>query len=76
MIAYSLFLLGGLGVYKGMKWPMIFVWFFTFGGALGNGLWHPLLLLKVGGYFPGLFTSFAYWILGPMLFVRLWEVRK
>jgi hypothetical protein len=76
MIAYCLFLLGGLGMYKGMKWPMIFVWFFTFGGALGNALWHPLLSLKIGGYFPGLFTSFAFWIFGPILFMRLWEVRK
>lgn len=76
MIAYCLFLLGGLALYKGMKWPMILVWFFTFGGALGNALWHPLLALRVGGYFPGLYTSLAYLILGPLLFRRLWEVRK
>lgn len=76
MIAYSVFLLGGLGMYKGMKWAMIVVWFFTIAGVLGNAVLHPLLAIRVGGYFPGLFTSFAYWILGPMLFVRLWEVRK
>lgn len=76
MIAYSLFLLGALGLYKGLKWPMIFVWFFTFAGPLGNAIWHPLLALKVGGYFPGLFTSFAYWIIGPLLFMRLWHVAK
>src|SRR5919107_3423887 len=35
MIAYCLFLLAGLGLYKGMKFPMILVWFFVFGGALG-----------------------------------------
>jgi len=76
MIAYCLFLLAGLGMYKGMKFPMILVWFFTLGGALGNALWHPLLAIKVGGYFPGLFTSFAYLIVGPILFMRLWESRK
>ncbi len=76
MIAYFLFLMGALGLYREMKWPMIFIWFFTFGGALGNAVWHPLLAVKVGGYFPGLFTSFAYLILGPILFMRLWEVRK
>lgn len=76
MIAYCLFLLAGLGMNKGMKWPMIVVWFFTMAATLGNALLHPLLALRVGGYFPGLFSSFAYWIIGPMLFTRLWEVRK
>jgi hypothetical protein len=70
MIAYFLFLLAGLGIYKGVKWAMVLVWFFTF-TVLGNAVWHPLLAVRVGGYFPGLFTSFAYWIVGPILFVRL-----
>jgi|SRR5215207_8844254 len=72
MIAYCLFLLGGLGMYKGMKSPMIFVWFFTI-AVIVNAISHPLLALKVGGYFPGLFTSFAFWILGPVLLSRLWQ---
>jgi hypothetical protein len=76
MIAYCLFLLGGLGMYRGIKFPMIAVWFFTIAGVLGNAVLHPLLAVRVEGYFPGLFTSFAYWILGPILFMRLWEVRK
>jgi hypothetical protein len=73
MIAYCLFLLGGLGMYKGIKFPMIFVWFFVIAGVMSNAIWHPLLALKVGGYFPGLYTSFAYWILGPILLKRLWN---
>ena len=73
MIAYSLFLLAGLGMYQGMKFPMIIVWFFVIAGVLGNAIWHLLLTLKVGGYFPGLYTSFAGWILGPILLKRLWE---
>ncbi len=73
MIAYCLFLLAGLGMYKGLKFPMIIVWFFVFGGVVGNAIWHPLMSLRVGGYFPGLFTSFAYWIVGPILLKRLWE---
>jgi hypothetical protein len=72
MIAYCLFLLAGLGMYRGMKSPMIIVWFFVFGGVIGNAIWHPLLAFRVGGYFPGLYTSFAYWILGPILLKRLW----
>ena len=72
MIAYCLFLLAGLGMYKGIKFPMIIVWFFAI-AFLGNAIWHLLLTLKVGGYFPGLYTSFAYWIVGPILLMRLWE---
>lgn len=73
MIAYCLFLLAAVGMYKGMKFPMIIVWFFVFGGAVGNAIWHPLLALRVGGYFPGLYTSFAYWIVAPILMKRLWS---
>lgn len=72
MIAYCLFLLAGLGMYKGMKFPMIIVWFFAI-AFLGNAIWHLLLTLMVGGYFPGLYTSFAGWILAPVLLKRLWE---
>ena len=72
MIAYCLFLLAGLGMYKGMKFPMIIVWFFAI-AFLGNSIWHLLLTLRVGGYFPGLYTSLAGWILGPVLLSRLWK---
>ncbi|OLE53386.1 MAG: hypothetical protein AUG51_13200 [Acidobacteria bacterium 13_1_20CM_3_53_8] len=72
MIAYSLFLLAGIGMYKGMKFPMIIVWFFAI-CVMGNAIWHLLLTLRVGGYFPGLYTSFAGWILGPILLKRLWR---
>jgi hypothetical protein len=71
MIAYCLFLLAGLGMYKRMKFPMIIVWFFAI-CVLGNAIWHLLLTLRVGGYFPGLYTSFAGWILGPILLRQLW----
>lgn len=73
MIAYCLFLLGGLGMYKGMKFSMILVWFFAIAGVAGNALWHVLLALGARGYFPGLYTSLAYWILGPILLKRLSE---
>ena len=70
MIAYCLFLLAAVGMYKGIKFPMIIVWFFAI-CVLGNAIWHLLLTLKVGGYFPGLYTSFIGWILGPILLKRL-----
>ena len=75
MVAYALFILGALGIYKGVKFSMIIVWFFAIGGVIGNAIWHPLLSLRVGGYFPGLYTSFAYLIVGPILLKRLWGER-
>ena len=72
MIAYCLFLLAGLGMYKGLKFPMIIVWFFAI-CVLANAIWHLLFTIKVGGYFPGLFTSFPGWVLGPILLKRLWQ---
>jgi hypothetical protein len=72
MIAYCLFLLAGVGMYRGMKSAMIIVWFYVIAGVLGNSIWHLLLAFRVGGYFPGLYTSFAGWILAPMLLRRLW----
>ena len=72
MIAYCLFLVAGLGMYKGMKFPMIIVWFFAI-CVVGNAIWHLLLTLWVGGYFPGLYTSLAGWILGPILLKQLWS---
>jgi hypothetical protein len=73
MVAYCLFILAALGIYKGVKFSMIIVWFFTLGGVIGNAIWHPLFALKVGGYFPGLYSSFAYLIIGPILLKRLWN---
>src|SRR4051812_29714890 len=70
MIAYALFLLAGLGMSQGLKFPMIIVWFFAL-AFVGNSVWHLLLTLRVSGYFPGLYTSFPGWILGPMLLRRL-----
>src|SRR5205085_3831095 len=65
MIAYSLFLLAGMGMYKGLKFPMIIVWFFAI-AFLGNSIWHLLLTFRVGGYFPGLYTSFVGWFIAPI----------
>lgn len=73
MIAYAIFLLAALGLYKNMKWPMIIIWFYVIAGLIGNSIWHILLSLRVGGYFPGLLTSLGGWILAPMLVKRLRE---
>jgi hypothetical protein len=79
MVSYAAFALGAVAIYRGIKGPMLIVWFFTLMGVIGNGILHPVYpLLATGefGYFPGLYTSLIYLILGPILFFRLWEVRS
>lgn len=76
MIMFGLLVTGALAIYRGWKIPMVFVWFFVVMLQFVNAVQHPVYAVMTGGYFPGLFTSIPGWILGPMLFRRLWEVRK
>lgn len=49
------------------------LWFLGIAGVV-NGLAHPALSLRVGGYFPGLFTSPALGILGILLLRQLGRI--
>lgn len=46
------------------------LWFLSI-GCLANGIAHPLLSLRAGGYFPGLLTSPLVGVAGILLFRRL-----
>lgn len=79
MVSYAAFAVGAVAIHRGIRAPMLIVWFFTIMGVIGNGILHPVYpILATGefGYFPGLYTSVTYLILGPILFSRLWEVRS
>jgi hypothetical protein len=75
MSVFFLLIIGAVGIYKGWKIPMVMVWFLVVFFLLINAVQHPIFAVVVGGYFPGLYTCFAGWVLGPILFKRLWEVR-
>jgi uncharacterized membrane protein YdjX (TVP38/TMEM64 family) len=75
MSVLFLLIIGAIGIYRGWKIPMVMVWFLVIFFLLINAIQHPLFAVVVGGYFPGLVTSVAGWVLGPILFKRLWEVR-
>jgi hypothetical protein len=68
-----LWLLGAVGVKCGIRAAYFPVWFFSI-GMVGNAIWHPLLSLATGGYFPGLFTSPFGGVIGIMLLSRLWKL--
>jgi hypothetical protein len=68
----ALWLLGAVGIKRGIRAAFFPVWFFSI-GMVGNAIWHPLLSLATGGYFPGLFTSPFAGIIGVILLSRLWK---
>ena len=70
LIWIALWLLGAAGIKKRMSVAFFPVWFFAI-GMVGNAIWHPLLCLATGGYFPGLFTSPFAGIIGVILLSRL-----
>jgi hypothetical protein len=58
------------GLQAGYRSAFFPVWFFAI-AAIANGLAHPLLSLRVGGYFPGLLTSPFLGVVGVLLLSRL-----
>ena len=76
MVAYALFILGGIVLYKRIKEYMIIPLFFILFGVLFNGIAHVLLSIYVKGYFPGLYTALIYLVLGPVMLLRINRLGK
>lgn len=76
MVAYTVFILGGIILFKSIKSLMIIPLFFITVGVLINAVGHILLALYVGGYFPGLYTALIYIIIGPVLIKRVFQTTK
>jgi len=72
MIAYFMFVLGGLAIYWKIKPLTLIALFFVSYGVLGNAIAHLAFAIVSQGYFSGLYTSFAYWILAPLLLRSIW----
>jgi hypothetical protein len=62
--------LATFGVRAGWSPATLPIWFLGLAMVL-NGVAHPLLSLRVGGYFPGLFTSPIVGVIGFVLLKRL-----
>lgn len=73
MVHYAAFTLAAAGLYRGLKFTMLLVWFLAIAGVIGNAVAHLIFAILVRGYFPGLYTSLLYWLIGPPLLKRLWE---
>jgi hypothetical protein len=67
MIAYAVFILGGIIIYRGIKSLMIVPIFFVIVGVFLNSIGHILLSIYSGGYFPGLYTAVLYLAIIPFI---------
>lgn len=77
MASYFIFIISPVLVYfKGLKFFLIPVLFFTVYGGMGNAISHSWWSIYLGKYFPGLYTALAYWILAPILLTLLLKSRK
>jgi len=73
MIAYFVFILGGIILFKRKKEFMIIPLFFILVGVVFNSIAHILLSIYAGGYFPGLYTAIIYAVLGPVLMKKIFD---
>jgi len=77
MSSYFVFIISPVLVYfKGLKFLLVPVLFFTVYGALGNAIAHSWWSIYSGKYFSGLYTALAYWILAPTLLTILLKSKK
>lgn len=66
----AIWLCSAVGLRAGYRAAFFPVWFFAI-AAMANGVVHPLLSIRTGGYFPGLLTSPLLGIIGVWLWRRL-----
>ena len=74
LVAYAIFILGGVAILKNARSFMLIPIFFILLGVLANGIIHVLLAIWTGGYFAGLYTAIIYLFLGPLLLKLLNKV--
>ncbi len=68
MGAYAVFVVAAVALWhRSNRKLLVPVLFFIVYGTLGNAVAHLTWAILAGGYFPGLYTSLAFWVLGPLL---------
>ena len=73
MIAYCIFLLGGIAIYKKENNFLIIPLFFIVVGIVFNGIAHVMLSVYTGGYFPGLYSAIIYLGMIPVFYKRMFN---
>jgi len=71
----AIWMLAGWGLARRFRPALFPLWFLAIGSAM-NGIAHPLLALRAGGYFPGLVTSPLVGVAGFLLLRRLATITR
>lgn len=67
---FAVWATAAFGLRAGYRMAYFPVWFFAI-AMMVNGVAHPMLAVRAGGYFPGLITSPLVGIVGVLLWFRL-----
>jgi len=76
MVAYFVFAIGGIILFKRINSLLIIPIFFILVGVMLNAVGHIILSLYTGGYFPGLYTALLYTVIGPILLRQLFNAKS
>lgn len=67
---FVVWVIAAFGLRSGYRLAFFPVWFFAI-AMMANGVAHPMLALRDGGYFPGLITSPFVGVAGVVVWLRL-----
>jgi len=76
MVAYFIFIIGGIILFKKIKELMIIPLFFILVGVLLNSIGHILIAIYIGGYFSGLYSALIYVVIGLILMKKVLDETK
>jgi Protein of unknown function with HXXEE motif len=71
MVAYFVFILGGIILFKKKKELMIIPLFFIIVGVALNSIGHIMMSIYAKSYVSGLYSALIYLIIGPILIKRV-----
>ena len=71
----AVWLISAFAFDRGNRAALAPIWFLAL-AAVGNGIIHPLLALRVGGYFPGLVTAPVMGVAGVVVWMRLIRISR
>ncbi len=74
LIGLGLFALGFLGCVRYRRRALaVLLWMAVVLISIAGPVLHLFYAMRVGGYFPGLYTSMLFWVVGPLLFIQMWN---
>ncbi len=75
LIALAVFILAALGLLMQVRVAYVVIWFFAI-AVTANGIVHPALSLRKGGYFPGTITAPIHLLVGVTLLAKLRKAER